>query len=353
MASVIDAAPWFVELQRYKPVMFGASAVVLALNYWLVVVRPRRCAPGELCHMDTPFMRFNRRMYWLSVAMFAIALVITYGSAVVFASGHGPLFGAATPTLGKGGWQFDQAWMGQTTKGSDAGGQILRSMISAGLTEKIQISVSAPIPLSTPDAVPSGRMMSMMSFNRDIELLGGWRFQTRPVGTGARVESTVYAGGTLPLTSHTGDLATAPAAYAAVSSGYASRTHYFWAGGSYQHPGTRDGDRLGRVASASVVYGYRPAAWRREYPKPDLRFFIESVFDSTSPARHAGAVMPDTGGRVSLVGPSLLLLYKAYGLEGGALFPVYQRMNGAQPDERFRFGVNFTYFFWPGGRGGH
>ena len=49
----------------------------------------------------------------------------------------------------------------------------------------------------------------MMSFNRDLEVLGGWRFQTRPVGLGARFESTVYVGGTIPLTSHVADLNTA------------------------------------------------------------------------------------------------------------------------------------------------
>ena len=83
MASFIEAAPWFVELQRYKAVMFGLSGTVLALNYWLVVVRPRACAPGELCHMDTPFMRFNRRLYWGSVALFVAALALTYGSLMV------------------------------------------------------------------------------------------------------------------------------------------------------------------------------------------------------------------------------------------------------------------------------
>ena len=83
MASVIDAAPWFVGLQRYKPAMFGVSGAVLALNYWLVVVRPRACAPGELCHMDTRFMRFNRQLYWTSLALFIASLVLTYGSQVV------------------------------------------------------------------------------------------------------------------------------------------------------------------------------------------------------------------------------------------------------------------------------
>ena len=83
MASVIDAAPWFVEVQRYKAVMFAACGGVLALNYWLVVVRPRQCAPAELCHMDTPFMRFNRRLYWASLALFVAAIVLTYGPPLV------------------------------------------------------------------------------------------------------------------------------------------------------------------------------------------------------------------------------------------------------------------------------
>ena len=83
MASVIEAAPWFVELQRYKPVLFGASGTLLALNYWLVVVRPRACAAGELCHMDTPFMRFNRQLYWGSVVLFVLALLVTYGGLLV------------------------------------------------------------------------------------------------------------------------------------------------------------------------------------------------------------------------------------------------------------------------------
>ena len=48
------------------------------------------------------------------------------------ASGHGPVFGGATPTLGKGGWQFDQAYMGRSTE--EAVEQTLRSMISFGVT---------------------------------------------------------------------------------------------------------------------------------------------------------------------------------------------------------------------------
>ena len=79
IASVVEIAPWFAAIGGYKVPLFAGSGVLLALNYWLVVVRPRRCEPGHLCHMDTPFMRFNRRLYWASVAIFVIALVVTYG----------------------------------------------------------------------------------------------------------------------------------------------------------------------------------------------------------------------------------------------------------------------------------
>lgn len=107
------------------------------------------------------------------------------------------------------------------------------------------------------------------------------------------------------------------------------------------------------MTSYTLVYGYRPPAWRLDYPKPDLWFFIEAVGDKTGRARHNGLAMTDSGGHVILVGPSMLLLYKTYGIEGELLFPVRQRSNGTQPDERFRFGVNFTYFFWPAKGKGH
>jgi hypothetical protein len=64
-------------------VVFGIAALLMVLNYWLVVVRPRRCAPGEICHVDSPLMRWNRRIYWISAVVFVVALVLTYGSLFV------------------------------------------------------------------------------------------------------------------------------------------------------------------------------------------------------------------------------------------------------------------------------
>ena len=83
IASVVEIAPWFIAIGRYKVLLFAGSGALLALNYWLVVARPKRCEPGQLCHMDTPFMRFNRRLYWASVAIYVIAIVVTYGGLMV------------------------------------------------------------------------------------------------------------------------------------------------------------------------------------------------------------------------------------------------------------------------------
>ena len=277
----------------------------------------------------------------------ALALLISCGTPEsVLASGHGPVFGGATPTLGKGGWSFDQAWMGRTHDGPETSDQLLRSMISFGVTEDVQLSASLPIPLTSSGPMPMGRMMAMMSGNREFEVLGAWRFHRQPVGQGGRFESTAYVGGSMPFDARRSGIRTAPSTYTAVASGYASRAHYFWISGGFQRHTADGGDRLGAVKFYSAVYGYRPKALRLDYPKPDLRFFVEAVGESTGRARHNGITMADSGGRVLMVGPTALLLYKAYGIEGGVLFPVYQRTNGGQPEERFRFGVNVSYFFW-------
>jgi len=276
----------------------------------------------------------------IAAAIVAAAL----SSSTVNASGHGPVFGGATPTLGKGGWQFDQAWMGRSS--GDTTEQVLRSMITFGITERVQISTSIPIPLTTGTQPPTGRMTASMSDAPNVEALGGWRFQTRPAGHGARVESTVYLGGSIPTVGERGGIRSSPAMSLAAASGYASRVHYFWAGAGYEKRFARDGDKWGDVGYYSVVYGYRPPALQLDYPKPDLRFFVEAQGDVNGRARSAGVADENTGGHIFLVGPTTLLLYKQYGLSGGVLFPVYQRTNGVQPRERFRAVINATYFFW-------
>jgi len=236
--------------------------------------------------------------------------------------------------------------MGRLGKGRSDDEQMLRTMLSLGITEDLQISASLPITLDSGIYMPRGRVMAMMSSNQDFETIMGWRFQRSAVGAGSRLESTLFVGATVPMQEFRSDgmLAT-PSVHASVASGFASRRHYFWVGGGYQYYTEREGDQMGDSFYYSAVYGYRPPFLRTDYPKPDLRFFVEAVGEHTARGLHHGFEMVVSGGDSILVGPSALLLYKQYGLEAGLLFPVYQQTN-LQPDEKFRFGVNFTYFFW-------
>ena len=82
VASTLEVAPWLIAVGNQKSIIFPAVGALLAFNYWLVVVRPRQmdCAPGDVCHVDSRTSRFNRAMFWISVWIFLVALVMTYGA---------------------------------------------------------------------------------------------------------------------------------------------------------------------------------------------------------------------------------------------------------------------------------
>jgi hypothetical protein len=261
---------------------------------------------------------------------------------LAFASGHGPVFGAATPTLGRGGWSVDQAWT--LREGDDEQRQqMLKTMLSFGITENLQLSGSLPLAMRDGSLAPA-RMMSAMSSDREFEALTAYRFQRRMVGIGGRQESTVYVGGTAPLERQRNGVGAGPSVEGGISTGYASRAHYVWVGGALQHFAERDGDRLGDSRLVTAVYGYRPPSLRMEPGRPDLRFFVEMTAEDRSASRSAGVERP--GARTVFVGPTSLLLHKAVGIEAGVLFPAYQHVDAASTKERVRVAVNVAYFFW-------
>jgi hypothetical protein len=273
----------------------------------------------------------------------AIALSALLNAAPAGAAGHGPVFGATTPTLGRGGWSIDQAWTARCGEDGDRQ-QMLKTMLSYGVTENLQLSASLPLAMGD-GRLAGARMMSLMSSDRELEGLVGYRFQRRTIGIGGRRESTVYLGGTVPLETRRTGVGAGPSIELSAATGYASRAHYVWVGGGVQHFFDRAGDRLGESRLATVVYGYRPPALRTESGKPDLRFFVEATAEDRTPDRIAGVTVGD-GARTIFVGPTALLLHKAIGVEGGVLFPAYQRIDASHDAERFRVAINLAYFFW-------
>jgi hypothetical protein len=273
-----------------------------------------------------------------------IALLLGSIAAPVRAAGHGPVFAGATPTLGRHGWSLDQAWMARYGDGAHTSDEMLRTMLGFGVTERVQLSVSLPIPVST-GRLQTARMTSSMSSTREVETIGAWRFQKRDVGIGARQESTLFVGGSVPLSHEVNSVALGPSLYVSAATGYASRAQYVWVGAGLQQYAPRDGDRVGASRFASVVYGYRPPFLQLEYPKPDFRFFAEATFENRTADTRNGVPASSPASSV-FVGPTWLLLYKQYGASGGVLFPVFQSETATAPSEKLRVVVNFSYFFW-------
>lgn len=268
---------------------------------------------------------------------FAFVVALT---ASANASGHGPVFGAATPTLGRGGWSVDQAYTFRAGDETDSQ-QMFKTMVSFGVTETLQVSGSIPIAMS--DGLVPTRMMSAMSSERELEGLVAYRFQRRMIGVGGRQESTVYMGGTVPTEDERSGIPVGASILMQAATGYASRAHYVWFGGGLQHFLERRGAQQGDSRFLTFVYGYRPPRLRVEPGKPDLRVFVEATAEDRTAARIGDAeVLP--GARSMFAGPTSLLVYKAIAVEGGILFPLYQP--DRQPRERFRAAVNFAYFFW-------
>lgn len=271
------------------------------------------------------------------------AALALWSAPPLLAAGHGPVFGATTPTLGRGGWSLDQAFTVRIAdKGEDE--PMLKTMVSFGITENLQVSGSVPLAMRE-GSLANGRMMSLMSSDREFEGLVGYRFQRRTIGIGGRQESTVYVGGTVPLETRRGGIGVGPSVEVGAATGYASRAHYVWIGGGVQHFVDRGGDRIGRSLLGTIVYGYRPPPLRTEAGKPDLRFFVEGTAEDRQSNRRGGMEVGG-GGQTVFVGPTSLMLYKAVGIEGGVLFPVYQRVDTGDVKERMRVAVNVAYFFW-------
>ena len=279
--------------------------------------------------------------------MLGVALALSFPAlSVGEAQGHGPVYGLATPTLGKGGWSLDLGAMSRFVGATRS--VMLRPMLTYGITEDLQISGSFPMPLYTPLGIRSAHGMSRMPTNPDIEFLLGWRFHRQGIGIGSRFESTAYVGFDYPTDAVRAGVRTAPGLYAAAVTGYASRSVYLWAGGLYRRYMTPSGstaDHPGDAAMYSLVIGYRPAMFRKELPHSDWRIFLEAFGEWTGVDVVGGVRQPDTGAHQIFAGPTLLGLFGSWGISGGPVFPLLRRLKGSQPREKARLAVITTFWF--------
>lgn len=271
------------------------------------------------------------------VALFAAA------SINLIASGHGPVFGFATPVNSKGEWSFD---FGLFARNASFGSQTTaRSMFSYGLTPQLQASFVAPA-LVQQGSLP----MTMMSGGGEFQSNIAWRFQHNPNAVGRRFESTASVGLVVPGPQDSfgmfEGIHSAPGVNAWAATGMASRSSYIWLGGGVMRFVERQGDRRPNVISTSLVYGYRPPAWRSDQHEWDWRVFAEMTGEHVGPMQRAGVVMPGSDANQIFLGPTMLGIYKSFGISGGVQLPIFRDVGSAFPKEHARIAINVSYFLF-------
>ena len=275
----------------------------------------------------------------------ALAVMATIPLPASKGADHGPVFGLATPTNPEGGWSFD---LGVNARGG-AGGftSALEAALSYGVTQNLKLAVSAPLVLE-PDPYPPSSVTLNTPASGDFSGLAWYRFQKKDFA-GKRIESTAVGGILVPgpqqeagiyrgLNSGVGYMVGAV-------TGIASRSQYVWVGASYQRYAESNGDRRPDLLSYSAVYGYRPLSWRTDYPRWDWRIFGEFTGEHDGTLQRNMIEVPGTQGDQLFLGPSVLGVYRAIGVEAGVQFPVYRDVGSIFPRERYRFAINFAYFF--------
>jgi hypothetical protein len=272
----------------------------------------------------------------------SVAVVI---SSHLKAADHGPVFGLATPTNPQGGWSFDLGVNGRA--GSGGATATPEALLSYGLTQNVKLSVSGPVVIQ-PDPYVRSSVTENTPTSGDFSALTWWRFQKKDFA-GKRIESTAVAGVLVPgpqaeaglyrgLNSGLGYMVGAV-------TGIASRSQYVWVGSTYQRYAESKGDRRPDLISSTLVYGYRPQAWRTDYPRWDWRVFGELTGERTGSLQRNDAVLLGSQASQIFLGPSLLGVYRAIGVEAGIQFPLYRDTGPLYPRERYRFAINFAYFF--------
>lgn len=260
------------------------------------------------------------------------------------ADAHGPAFGLATPTLAENQWSSDTVAMESETGAGDA--VMYREMLGHGITPDLQLNFSFPLANNSMAALtPRTRFGSMMAAYQDIEGSVMWRFRRMAPAVGERYESTAFLGISDGQDATRSGVIVGQGIHLAAVTGYASRSVYWWLGGGAQHYFPHAGEQLGDLYYISAVWGWRPPHFRHSYASSDWRLFIEALGEWAAHNEQAGQSVVNSGGRKLMMGPSVLGLYGAWGVEAGMLFPVAQSLNGLQPKEHYRAKLDFTYWF--------
>jgi hypothetical protein len=226
-------------------------------------------------------------------------------------------------------------------------GTMYRGTLGYGITENLKVSLSGPLLFQMEPFSPS-RTSATTPMGGDIEGLALWRFQRTDFGVGKRFETTGIGGLLVPgPQADSGPMKgmkSRPGGLAGIVSGVTSRSHYVWAGTTYQRYAEGSGQRRPDLLFYTFAYAYRPQGWRKDNGW-DWRLFGECTGERVGTLKRTGADVPGSRSNQVFIGPTTLGVYKNYAVSGGVQFAVYQNVGPIYPRERVRVAVNFSWFF--------
>jgi hypothetical protein len=273
----------------------------------------------------------------------AFLLIVLSVPAFAFASGHGPLFGLATPTNSQGEWSFDEGIFDRAS--SDGVQASARTLLGYGFTPHLSLFLTLPV-VAASTTIPPTRIQAGADFDSTL----AWRFQHTATKVGTRIESTAFASFVVPGpqsgfkgVAHTSN---APGLMLGAVTGTASRSNYLWLGGTYTQFLEHNGDRRPGILNYSLVYGYRPPKWRKPPDKWDWRLFAELVGERSQEFLQANSLVAGTQTNQLFLGPTALGIYRNYTVSFGAQLPIYQDVGSLFPKERVRFAINLSYLLF-------
>ena len=261
----------------------------------------------------------------------------------VMASGHGPIFGLATPTNSQGEWSFDQGVFGRSTSvGSQAS---IRELVGYGFTPHLTLSFTLPVVVGD-TRLPPTRIQPGDDFDSTL----AWRFQHRATKVGTRIESTAFAGLVVPGpqsafngVANTSNVpgfmvgAVTGEPLSAITCGLELRSR-----SSVNTTGTND--LMFSTTAWCMDIALRSGEGHRTNGTGDSsgNLWASDLANSSK----ANTSVVDTQAHQVFLGPSALGIYRNYTVSFGAQFPIYRDVGAVWPKERVRFAVNFSYLLF-------
>lgn len=251
---------------------------------------------------------------------------------------HEPIFGLGPHTIFKGGLGVEIEIEGERASGAGEveTEYVLQSEIIYGITTDLAATLAVPYVIER--AIESGGVERSASGLGDVSLRGKYRFWRRDA-PGVQDAAAFVLGVKFP----TGDDDRTPRLgsgstdflFALAASRESLKWYYF--GDIRYRLNTKGGGGLekGDRFFADLAVGVRPT--RTEYLKPDLVLIVELNWETLMEDELNGSDVGDSGGNRLFLSPSFFFTYRNVAVKGGVQVPVYQDLNGEQPEADYRF----------------